>query len=65
MHGWDLARATGQELTLPEAVLRPVLDHVADFVPNAPIPSLWGTPVTLPQDVPLIDRVVAATGRTP
>lgn len=65
VHGWDLATATGRPFVLPEPTLRACLDHVAVFVPNAPIPQLWGTPTTLPADVPLIDRIVAITGRTP
>lgn len=65
VHGWDLAKATGQPFDLPVETLRACLDHVAEFVPNAPIPELWGPPVEVPADAPLLDRVVAITGRTP
>lgn len=65
VHGWDLAKATGQTYDLPEPTLRACLDHVTVFVPNAPIPELWGQTVTLPADAPLLDRVVAVTGRQP
>lgn len=63
VHGWDLARATGRPIAFDEVTLRATLAHVLEFVPRAPLPQLWGTPVRLPQDAPLLDRVVAATGR--
>lgn len=65
VHGWDVATATGQSLDLPEPTLRACLDHVADFVPRAPIPQLWGRPAAVADDAPLIDRIVGITGRTP
>jgi uncharacterized protein (TIGR03086 family) len=63
VHGWDLARATGRPLRFPGATLQTTLEHVVAFVPAAPVPELWGTPATLPDDAPLLDRIVAATGR--
>jgi hypothetical protein len=38
---------------------------VADFVPKAPFPDLWGPPVDVAPDAPMIERIVAITGRTP
>jgi uncharacterized protein (TIGR03086 family) len=65
VHGWDLATATGQPFHLPDETLRACLDHVADFVPKAPVPTLWGPAVPVPDDAPLLHRVLAITGRTP
>jgi uncharacterized protein (TIGR03086 family) len=65
VHGWDLAVATGQPFDLPEVTLRACLDHVTDFVPRAPVPQLWGPAVAVPDGAPLIDRIVAVTGRRP
>jgi uncharacterized protein (TIGR03086 family) len=65
VHGWDLAQAADRPFELPEETLRACLDHVTDFVPRAPVPGLWGPPVEVARDAPLIDRVVAITGRTP
>jgi uncharacterized protein (TIGR03086 family) len=65
VHGWDLARATGQPFDLPDDTLRACLDHVAEFVPEAPFPDLWGPPVEAAAGAPLLDRIVAITGRTP
>jgi uncharacterized protein (TIGR03086 family) len=66
VHGWDLARATGRPFALDdEPSLRACLDHVAEFVPNAPVPQLWGPPAVVDEGAPTIDRIVAITGRTP
>jgi uncharacterized protein (TIGR03086 family) len=65
VHGWDLARATDQTFELPAPTLQACLDHVAVFVPAAPVPALWGPPVEVPDDAPPLDRIVAITGRTP
>lgn len=63
VHGWDIARATGRPLEIDEPTLLATLEHVSVFVPVAPVPALWGAPMTLPESAPLIDRVAAATGR--
>ena len=66
VHTWDLARALDRPLpALPDDMLRVTLDHVLVFVPQAPLPELWDTPVAMGPDAPLWDRVVAGTGRTP
>jgi uncharacterized protein (TIGR03086 family) len=65
VHAWDIAKATGQPFDLPEHTLRACLDHVSDFVPNAPVPALWGPPVDVASDATLIDRIVATTGHRP
>ncbi|MFJ9407558.1 TIGR03086 family metal-binding protein [Streptomyces sp. NPDC101393] len=65
VHGWDLAQATGRPFDLPEETLRACLAHVADFVPRAPVPGLWGPAVEVPADAPVLDRMVAITGRKP
>jgi uncharacterized protein (TIGR03086 family) len=65
VHGWDIAKATGQPFDLPEPTLRACLDRVAIFVPNATIPTLWGPPVDVATAVPLLVRIVAITGRIP
>ncbi|TCK19877.1 TIGR03086 family metal-binding protein [Pseudonocardia endophytica] len=66
VHGWDLARAIGRQFDLSdEPTLRACLDHVAEFVPDAPVPQLWGPPAVVDEGAPLIDRIVAITGRTP
>ncbi|MFD0689849.1 TIGR03086 family metal-binding protein [Actinomadura fibrosa] len=65
VHGWDLATAIDRPFALPDETLRACLDHVAEFVPKAPVPSIWGPAVDVPQDAPLLDRILGITGRTP
>ncbi|WP_156757170.1 maleylpyruvate isomerase family mycothiol-dependent enzyme [Actinokineospora pegani] len=65
VHGWDLARATGQPVAFPDETLRLCLDHVTEFIPSAPVPELWGPPVPVAPDACLLDRVLATTGRDP
>lgn len=65
VHGWDIAKAVGRPADMPEEAVRHCYEHVAVFVPNAPVPSLWGPAVDVPADAPLLDRVVGITGRTP
>ena len=65
VHGWDLARATGQEYA-PDS---PSLDvSYALLVATAAGPeggSPFGAAVPVPKDAPLLDRVVALSGRRP
>lgn len=65
VHAWDLARATGQELELPDETVEACYAHVATFLEEPPVPELWGTPVEVPQGARLLDRVVGITGRSP
>ncbi|MCR3750503.1 TIGR03086 family metal-binding protein [Lentzea californiensis] len=65
VHGWDIAKATGQPFDLPEHTVRACFDHVAEFVPAAPVPALWGPPATVAPDATLLDQIVAITGRVP
>jgi uncharacterized protein (TIGR03086 family) len=65
VHGWDIARAAGLPLELPDVTLRACLAHVTVFVPAAPVPQLWGPRQPVADDAPLIDRIVAVTGRAP
>lgn len=65
VHGWDLAKATGQEITLPDETVRACFEHVTGFLREPPVPELWGTPVDVPDDASLLDRVVGITGRSP
>jgi uncharacterized protein (TIGR03086 family) len=65
VHGWDLARATGQKLELPDETVRVCYEHVVVFLKEPPVPELWGTPVDVPDDASMLDRVVGITGRSP
>ncbi|MGW5926669.1 TIGR03086 family metal-binding protein [Streptomyces anulatus] len=83
VHGWDLARSTGQpyaageaELRSCEALLAPAEDG-PNGSPEDGSPEdgssedgsdgdgLFGPPVPVPGDAPLLDRVIALSGRRP
>ena len=68
VHGWDVARATGQ----PYEVDVPSLETVQAFVAQFSEPGmeearagLFGPVVEVPEDAPLLDRVIGLTGRDP
>lgn len=75
LHGWDLARATGQEyacdpasLEVSRALLAPAADAGeggGDAEGDAEDAGLFGPPVAVPADAPLLDRVVGLSGRRP
>ena len=58
------ALARGEDDPGPGDGLRACLEHVEVFVPQAPLPELWGDPVPA-ADAPVLHRVVAVTGRVP
>ncbi|WP_328903345.1 TIGR03086 family metal-binding protein [Streptomyces sp. NBC_00441] len=62
LHGWDLARATGQPFDAEDAHLRNTLALLAD---QGDDPSPFGPPVPVADDAPLLDRAVARGGRLP
>ncbi|SKB04094.1 TIGR03086 family metal-binding protein [Aeromicrobium choanae] len=64
LHGWDLARATGQEYVLDDATAAACLAFVQQFDPSG-TPGLFGPAVTVPDDAPVLDRLVARAGRDP
>lgn len=64
IHGWDVARATGQEYQ-PDP---PTLALVAQFVTataEAPVPGLFEPPVSAPENASDLERVIALSGRDP
>lgn len=65
VHGWDLARATGRPYAVDDDVLRAVLPHVTEFASGAPVEGLFAAAIPVNDDAPLLDRVIALTGRNP
>jgi len=68
VHGWDVARATGQ----PYECDTPSVEAVHGFVAQFSEPGmeearagLFGPVVEVPDDAPLLDRVIGLTGRDP
>ncbi|WP_166134587.1 TIGR03086 family metal-binding protein [Nocardioides ochotonae] len=64
LHGWDLARATGQDYRPDEATAAACLAFVEGF-DTAGTPGLFGPAVPVDDGAPLLDRLVARAGRDP
>lgn len=64
LHGWDLARATGLAFECDPAVAEASLSFTAKAIEQG-FGDAYGLPVTVPDDAPTMDRLLALTGRDP
>jgi uncharacterized protein (TIGR03086 family) len=64
VHGWDVAKASGQPYEPDDGELDAVHGFVSQFGTEG-TEGLFGPAVTVPDDAPLLDRVIARTGRDP
>jgi uncharacterized protein (TIGR03086 family) len=66
IHGWDLARATGQDYEPDPAALRATHAFVTAAAEEpAGEGGIFGPAVPVPTDAPLLDRAVGLSGRDP
>jgi uncharacterized protein (TIGR03086 family) len=67
VHGWDLAVATGQSYRPDPAVVQRCLDFVSELAARgqAVRDGMFGPAVPVPDDAPVLDRLLGATGRDP
>jgi uncharacterized protein (TIGR03086 family) len=65
LHGWDLARATGQEYDPGEASAAVSYEMVKPSGDDSLRDGIFGPPVAVPDDAPLLDRAVGMSGRRP
>lgn len=65
LHGWDLARATGQDLEVDDAAAEHALELVDRHGEAGRAQGAFGEPVEVDDDAPVLDRVVGAAGRDP
>ncbi len=65
IHGWDLARATGQHYEVDDEVAEALLAHLSAFTADGPVEGLFGPAVDVPDDLPAFDRALALSGRDP
>jgi len=68
IHGWDLAKATGQPYDVDDETLAACHGFVAQFSApgqEASREGLFGPPVEVPDDAPLLDRLIGLSGREP
>jgi uncharacterized protein (TIGR03086 family) len=68
IHGWDVARASGQDYDCDRRSLEVVHGFVAQFSgpgQEAAREGLFGPVVDVPPEAPLLDRVIGLSGRDP
>ncbi|MGP4049503.1 TIGR03086 family metal-binding protein [Streptomyces sp. 2A115] len=65
IHGWDLARATGQEYEPDAAALRATYEFLLAAADDPSRGDIFGPIVPVPDDAPLLDRAVGLSGRDP
>ncbi|TCK00188.1 TIGR03086 family metal-binding protein [Nocardia alba] len=64
IHAWDLAVATGQQVTVTPADLAVLHEFLRDTDPVG-TPGLFGPVIEVPADAPAFDRLLGLTGRDP
>ena len=64
IHGWDLAAATGQHLTVDPTTAAILHEFLRDTDPTG-TPGLFGPVIEIPSDAAPFDRVLGLTGRDP
>jgi uncharacterized protein (TIGR03086 family) len=67
VHGWDIAVASGQSLRWEPSLVEAASEFVRSAVAQHPegSPGLFGPPVPVPADAPMLDRLIGLTGRHP
>ncbi|MEU2995980.1 TIGR03086 family metal-binding protein [Streptomyces sp. NPDC006995] len=65
IHGWDLARSTGQPYAAGEAELRSCEALLAPDADDPDRGGIFAPPLPVAADAPLLDRVIALSGRRP
>jgi uncharacterized protein (TIGR03086 family) len=64
IHGWDIAKATGQDPTIPAEIAEHFIP-LASGLPDAVRGLVFAPAVEVPADAPASDRLVALLGRQP
>jgi uncharacterized protein (TIGR03086 family) len=65
VHGWDLARATGQPAEWPDDVVAAIHDELLKTAELGRGMGLYAAAVPVPADAPLLDQAIGLTGRSP
>ena len=65
IHGWDLARATGQPYEPDPADVAAIMPFLEAFGSGEGVPGLFGPMVPVPDDAPAFDRALGLSGRDP
>ncbi|MGO2822423.1 MAG: TIGR03086 family metal-binding protein [Brachybacterium tyrofermentans] len=65
VHGWELARATGQPFDAPEDDVLALIDFLSSLPPMPEGEGLFAPRVPVPETAPPMDRLLGLTGRDP
>jgi uncharacterized protein (TIGR03086 family) len=65
IHGWDLARATGQDYHVDADIAEMTRQFVADTGEQGRGMGIYSEPVPVDEDAPAFDRALALSGRDP
>jgi uncharacterized protein (TIGR03086 family) len=65
IHGWDLARATGQDVDWDPGLLEVVHREIVATAEMGRGMGIYGPPVPVPDDRPILARTLGLTGRDP
>jgi uncharacterized protein (TIGR03086 family) len=65
IHGWDLARATGQDYAPDPAALQACHAFLGEAAEDPDRGGIFGPVVPVPDDAPLLDRAIGLSGRDP
>lgn len=64
-HGWDLAKATGQDTTIPDDLVNESLEVVTPMDAMWRMPGVCGPKIDVPADASLTDQFAGFMGRQP
>ena len=65
LHGWDLARATGQDATMPNGLPKAAYDHIHGKFTEEERKGVFEPEVKIAADASAQDKLLAYTGRIP
>jgi uncharacterized protein (TIGR03086 family) len=65
LHGWDLARATGQQLVLSDEIGRELRRSIEETAELGRAMGAYGDEVGVPAQATEFERALAASGRDP
>jgi uncharacterized protein (TIGR03086 family) len=65
LHGWDLARATGQDATMPEGLPEAAYEMIHGRFTEEQRKGVFKPEIPVASDAPAQDRLLAYTGRDP
>ena len=65
VHGWDLARATGQRVCWPDDVVSRASAAAVETAEQGRAMGVYGPEITVAAEASTMDRLLAVTGRDP